>query len=214
MTENQTVNNSPEIAAETKKKSNTVLWVMMVLFVLPYVAAFYFYFNRDQLDLGLLTSNYGTIVTPVRQLPEYDFKNIDSAAFKLSSLKGRWILLSIGSSSCQQDCADNLYKIRQIKKAVGQEYKRISKLFFLMDQKNIASFKTRLKDYPDMDVIIPSGEGYEAYLSNFSYKDMNIEDSIFVIDPLGNFMMVYPKGADASKILKDIERLLEVSKIG
>jgi len=213
MTENKTMNNSENTPVEQKKKSNITFWVMFVLFGLPYIAAFYFYFNRDEMNLGV-TSNYGTIITPARPLPDVNLLKLDSSSFKLSSLKGKWILLSIGSSSCQQDCVDNLYKIRQIKKAVGQEYKRITKLFFLKDQSNIESFKQLLKEYPGMDVIVPSGKDYENYLLNFSYEESKVEDSIFIIDPLGNYMMTYPKGADASKILKDIERLLQVSKIG
>jgi len=207
------MNNPENTPVEPKKKSNTTLWVMLVLFGLPHIAAFYFYFNRDEINLGI-TSNYGAIISPARLVEDFDLIKLDSTKFKLSSLKGKWVLFSIGSSSCQQDCVDNLYKIRQIKKAVGQEYKRITKLFFLKDNQNIESFKLLLKDYSGMDVIVPSGKGYENYLSGFSYKGKEIEDSIFIIDPLGNYMMTYPKGADASKILKDIERLLKVSKIG
>jgi len=213
MTENNTLNDAQNTPAETKKKSNTTLWVMLVLFGLPYIAAFYFYFNRDDINFGT-TSNYGTIINPARPIADFDLIKLDSSKFKLSSLKGKWILFSIGSSSCQQDCIDNLYKIRQIQKAVGEDYKRISKLFFLKDKNKLESFKLILKDYPGMDVIIPSGEGYKNYLSGFEYEGKEIENNIFIIDPLGNYMMIYPKGADASKILKDLERLLEVSKIG
>lgn len=213
MTENKTMNETQNIPAQTKKKSNATLWLMLVLFGLPNIAAFYFYFNRENINLGA-ASNYGTIITPAKAIADYDLIKLDNTKFKLSSLKGKWVLFSIASSSCQQDCIDNLFKIRQIKKAVGQDYKRISKVFFLKDQQNIESFKILLKEYPGMDVIVPSGEAYENYLSNFEYKEKEIEDSIFIIDPLGNYMMIYPKGADASKILKDIERLLKVSKIG
>jgi len=213
MIENQKMNNPENTQVEPKKKSNTTLWVMLLLFGLPYVAAFYFYFNRDEINLGI-TSNYGTIVSPARPVADIDLVKLDATKFKLSSLKGKWVLFSIGASSCQQDCIDNLYKIRQIKKAVGQEYKRIAKLFYLKDDENIESFKLLLKDYPDMDVVIPSGGDYANYLSRFSYEGKEIEDSIFIIDPFGNYMMMYPKGADASKMLKDIERLLKVSKIG
>jgi len=206
------MNNPQNSPTEVKKKSNTTLWVMVILFGLPYVAAYYYYFNRA--DMDLVTSNYGTIITPARPIPDANLVKLDNSKFKLSSLKGKWVLFSVGSSSCKKDCVDNLYKIRQIKKAVGQEYKRITKLFFLKDKTNIESFKLLLKEYPDMDVIIPSGNNYNNYLSNFLHEGVELEDSIFIIDPIGNYMMAYPKGADASKILKDIERLLKVSKIG
>lgn len=206
------MNSSENPATEIKKKKNTTLWVMVVLFGLPYIAAFYFYFNRA--DMDLMTSNYGTIISPAHPIPDVKLQKLDNSDFKISSLKGKWVLMSIGSSECKQDCIENLYKIRQIKKAVGPNFDRITKLVFLKDKTNIESFKLLLKEYYGMDVIVPSGSNYNNFLMNFLYEGVELEDSIFIIDPAGNYMMAYPKGADAKKMLKDIERLLKVSKIG
>jgi cytochrome oxidase Cu insertion factor (SCO1/SenC/PrrC family) len=203
------VNNSSE---EVKKKNHKMLWIMVAVFGLPYLVAFYFYFNKGDYDFA--KTNYGTIISPARPVPDFNLMKIDNSQFKLSSLKGKWVLFSIGKSSCEKDCVDNLYKIRQIKKAVGQNHKRIAKAFFLTDKENIESFKSLLKEYPGMDVIIPSGSEYSNYLLNFQHEGIELEDGMFIIDPMGNYMMAYPKGAEASKILDDIERLLRVSKVG
>jgi len=199
-------------ATQPDKKKYTVLWVMIVLFGLPYLAAYYFYLNRDQIELK--TSNYGTIISPVRPLQNIQLTRLDGSTINSADMKGKWILLSIGSSQCDSACQDNLYKIRQLKKAVGPAYKRIQKAFFLTDDKHIEQFKGLLEEYPGMDVIVPSHNNYEDFLSSFSVSGEPIENGIYIIDPLGNYMMAYPSGADARKILKDIERLLKVSKIG
>ena len=39
-------------------------------------------------------------------------------------------------------------------------------------------------------------------------------DHIYVIDPLGNLMMRFPKDVDPSLMLKDLKRLLKISQIG
>ena len=39
-------------------------------------------------------------------------------------------------------------------------------------------------------------------------------DHIYMIDPLGNLMMRFPKDADPNKIKKDLTRLLKASSIG
>lgn len=39
-------------------------------------------------------------------------------------------------------------------------------------------------------------------------------DHLFMIDPLGNLMMRFPKDADPNKIKKDIAKLLRASSIG
>jgi cytochrome oxidase Cu insertion factor (SCO1/SenC/PrrC family) len=218
MTVSKTINNTTQQDKQNEnqpvaKKSYLTLWIMIFLFALPNVAAFYYYLNRDNIDFGK-TTNYGTIISPARPVQDLQLKNIDNSSFKLSSMRGKWILLSIGSTSCQKNCQQNLYKIRQIKKAVGEDHKRINKVFFLTDQSSIESFKSLLNEYPDMEVIIPSTDHYQEFLSGFSVSDEKVEDGIYIIDPLGTYMMAYPKDADANKILKDVRRLLKVSKIG
>ena len=39
-------------------------------------------------------------------------------------------------------------------------------------------------------------------------------DHIYMIDPLGNLMMRFPKDVDPSLMAKDLKRLLKVSQIG
>jgi len=37
---------------------------------------------------------------------------------------------------------------------------------------------------------------------------------IYLVDPLGNLMMRYPRDPDPAKLLKDLQRLLRYSRIG
>ncbi|MND01743.1 hypothetical protein D3C83_208510 [compost metagenome] len=39
-------------------------------------------------------------------------------------------------------------------------------------------------------------------------------DHIYLLDPLGNLVLRYPRDADPSRMRKDLERLLKVSRIG
>ena len=41
-----------------------------------------------------------------------------------------------------------------------------------------------------------------------------ITNHIYVIDPLGNLMMRFPRDPDPSRMLEDLQRLLKVSRIG
>ena len=210
---NDPVENMSENNLETKKRSNTTLWVMFFLFGLPYLAAYYYYFNRDQIDLNL-TTNHGHIINPTKNIPDILLSNINGSMVEMSSIKGKWLLLTVGSSRCEKACQDNLYKIRQIKKGIGEEQDRIHKLFFLTDTNKLDSFIGLLKDYKGMDVFKPFGDSYSEFLSIFSIDGKKVEDGIYIIDPMGNYMMMYPKDEPPMNILKDIERLLKVSKIG
>ena len=41
-----------------------------------------------------------------------------------------------------------------------------------------------------------------------------MSDHIYLVDPLGNLMMAFPKHADPSKIKRDLSRLLKWSGTG
>jgi len=40
------------------------------------------------------------------------------------------------------------------------------------------------------------------------------EDAIYLVDPLGNLMMRWPKDPDPKKISSDLKKLLKYSRIG
>lgn len=198
---------------QVPRKSYTTLWVMIILFALPYIAAVYFYNNSDELDLA--QNNYGTIVSPVKAIEPLDMETLDTTNFSIADLKGKWIFVTIGSSLCEEHCQKNMYKIRQIRKAVAQERSRVERVFLLTDSQDINGFKVKISDYQGMYVIKPSEDkAYDDFIKTFSMPGQQINNGIYIIDPLGNFMMAYPEDADAAKILDDIRRLLKISKIG
>jgi hypothetical protein len=47
-----------------------------------------------------------------------------------------------------------------------------------------------------------------ARMSDFPGK---ATDHVYVVDPLGNLMMRYPRDADPSRMLKDLQRLMRVA---
>ncbi len=198
------------------KKSNNILWLMIFLFALPNLAAFYFYFNRDSFDFSGLTTNYGTIISPVRQLDDIALTQLDNSVVSMSSLQGKWLMVTVGGSDCKENCQENIYKMRQIRKATGEFYKRVDRVFFLTDTNKLPSFKQLLTEYQGMRVILPAEQDgdYQKLLSTFSVKGESVEDGLYFIDPLGNYMMAYPPQAEAKKILKDLMRLLKISQIG
>jgi hypothetical protein len=42
----------------------------------------------------------------------------------------------------------------------------------------------------------------------------SVRDHIYLVDPLGNVMMRYPREVDPNRMKKDVARLLRASRIG
>ena len=65
-----------------------------------------------------------------------------------------------------------------------------------------------------MEALLAAIEG--THLSRGSPGEFPGEtrDHIYLVDPLGNLMMRFPRDPDPSKMLKDLQRLLKYSGIG
>ncbi len=42
----------------------------------------------------------------------------------------------------------------------------------------------------------------------------SVRDHIYVVDPLGNLMLRFPRDADPRRMMKDLSRLLKASRVG
>ena len=65
--------------------------------------------------------NYGELIEPQRPLPGMRTEALDDKPGELRALKDQWLLISVGSGSCEQACQQRLYYQRQLREALGKE---------------------------------------------------------------------------------------------
>ena len=133
---------------------------------------------------------------------------MDGRPFELAELKGRWVLAQIDKASCPDSCEKKLHYMRQVRLAQGREMGRVERLWLVTD------------DAPVAQGLIAGYEGTQvarvleaSWLAQFP-AGRDVRDHIYLIDPLGNLMLRYPRDADPSRMKKDLERLLKVSRVG
>ncbi|MFZ6656410.1 SCO family protein [Undibacterium sp. TJN19] len=160
-------------------------------------------------------TNYGTILDP-RNYPMPKMAGHllgDSATDKtveLDAYKGKWLMVQVDSGACAAACQKKMYDIRQLRTAQGKEMDRIERVWLITDDLPIDTMLIRQHDGARMLKVDP------AVLKKWlpAETDSQITDHIYVIDPLGNLMMRFPKEADPNKIKKDLGKLLRASAIG
>ena len=134
------------------------------------------------------TSNYGELIPP-RAL----------TGPPLEPLRGKWVLVTADAVGCNAYCERKLYFMRQVRRAQGKDMERIERLWLLVDGG---------APRPELAAAI---EGTRVV----AFKDpMFSPDHIYVVDPLGNLMMRFPRDPDPSLMIKDLQRLLKASRIG
>jgi cytochrome oxidase Cu insertion factor (SCO1/SenC/PrrC family) len=173
------------------------------LCVAPFIAALIAY-NWWQPQAGM---NYGELI-PARPLIDPPLRHVDQRAFRLSELKGKWIMLQLNEADCAAACRAKLYNMRQVRLAQGREMERIERVWLILDE---APLETQLmREYDGTRMLRAAGS---PLLAEFPVAG-GVRDHIYLIDPLGNLMLRFPKNADPSKMHKDLARLLKVSRIG
>jgi len=179
------------------------LWLMAAVTLLPMVAAYaLFHFGRP----GAFT-NYGQLLPPA-PIADHGLRQADSSEFKFDALKGKWVLLMVDSGACDAFCQRKLYQMRQVRLTQGKDMERIERTWLIED--DVRPSSELAAEYEGTRML--SARGSET-LSRLP-ADRSVRDHIYIVDPLGNLMMRYPRDADPSKMKKDLTRLLRVSAVG
>lgn len=152
-------------------------------------------------------TNYGELldVTPLPNLP---LRYLDGTPLTLANLRGRWVILAVDAGQCDTACRAKLFKVRQLRLMQGKEMDRIERVWLVTDGHPPDPELVRLHD--GARLVDARGLDLRALLP----KQDHPGDFIYLIDPLGNLMMRYPRDADPGGMKKDFERLLKVSRVG
>lgn len=169
----------------------------------PFVAASiaYFYWQPQG------GANYGELI-PARPLIDPPLRHLDRRAFKLSELRGKWVLLQLDEAACAAACQAKLYHMRQVRLAQGREMGRIERVWLILDEAPLETLLMR--EYDGTRMLRAAGS---PIVGEFPPPDA-ARDHIYLIDPLGNLMLRFPKDADPRRMHKDLARLLRASRIG
>lgn len=156
-------------------------------------------------------TNYGTILDPrLYPMPKLGGSLLGGGAKELDAFKGKWIMLQVDSGACAEACQKKLYDMRQLRLIQGKEMDRVERVWLVTDEQALDIALIRMFD--GMHIIKVNLNTLKSWLPLES--DTQLQDHIFMIDPLGNLMMRFPKHADPQKMKKDIAKLLRASAIG
>jgi len=178
--------------AEKKRSGRVKLLLLALLFTLPVGASYLIWW----LDLAPGTAgNYGTLLTPRPVV-------LPAAG----ELKGKWVLVQFDGGACDAGCERKLYFMRQVRRAQNREMQRVARLWLLTDQ---VQPKPELLKAIEGTVVAPRA-GIDAAFP----AERSVTEHIYLVDPLGNLMMRFPREPDPARVIKDLQRLLKASSFG
>lgn len=188
---------------EQRRRGRRIALVILAFCAAPTVAAWLAYFVWPPQS----RTNYGELIAP-RLLSDTELRLLDGSSFRLSRLRGKWLLLQLDSAACGDACRSKLVTMRQARLALGRDADRVERVWLLDDRADPDA--SLLREHPGL-VVVRAPRG--ALSGDFPAAG-NPAGYIYVVDPRGNLMLRFPGEPDGRSMLKDLSRLLRVSRIG
>jgi hypothetical protein len=198
---------APSPSSELRMRNLRMLAGLGALFVLPLLLSFWMYYGTAWRPAAHV--NHGELITPARPL----------AATKLPILMGtpgsgrlfhrKWSIVYIGAGQCDENCRNALYVMRQTRLALNNEMTRVDRVFLVTA--NCCDHDFLAREHGGMVVVDASGPAASALLQAFPGER---ENSLFIVDPLGNLLMRFDTQQNAKGLLQDLQKLLRLSSIG
>lgn len=192
---------------EVKKKTYWTLFLVIAACAAPVILSYLtYYVIKPQ-----TRTNYGDLIDPrAYPIPDLGSVNLEGQPASLQQFHGKWILLQVDGASCDEACKQKLYYMRQLRLTQGKEMDRIERVWLVTDAAPLDI--GLMKQYDGTHLLRVDPQKLAAWLP--IVEGTKASDHLYMIDPLGNLMMRFPKDPDANKIKKDITRLLKASGIG
>lgn len=199
----------PDAAAAQAANPTAGRWKMLAVLLVcasPVIASYVtYYVIRPE---G--RRNFGELIDPQRPLPAIATQSLDGKAGQLTALKGQWLLVSVANGACDARCEKNLYFQRQLRESLGREKDRLDRVWLVSDD---AAVPPALRPaLASATVLRVPPAALAQWLEPAAGQ--HLQDHLYVVDPLGNWMMRFPAGMDAAaaaKAKRDLERLMRAS---
>jgi hypothetical protein len=206
-----TVHSLPLAVVDERQRRTWSGRLQMALILLvcaaPVIASYWaFYVARP----GGGEAAYGTLIQPSVAMPDVVAADLQGGAVPLRSLKGQWLLIVVGPAACDAGCEQRLFLQRQLREMLGRERDRMDKVWLITDEAALKpELHQALTSPPPVTVLRPPRAVVAAWLKPAAGQ--SLEDHLYLVDPMGEWMMRMPAAPDPSKLRRDLERLMRAS---
>lgn len=205
------VHSMPAPGVEDLGRRTAMGRVKMLLILLfcasPVIASYFTYFVVRPEG----RTNYGELIDPQRPLPQaLALADLQGQLRPAASLRGQWLLLVVSGGACDAGCEKRLWLQRQLRETLGREKDRVDKVWLIVDDQPVRPETLRAVEAiaPPTVLRVPR-EALSAWLQPAPGR--SLEEHLYIVDPLGNWMMRVPADPEPAKLKRDLEKLLRAS---
>jgi hypothetical protein len=198
----------PDAASPPHWRRYRVLYLLLAVCLAPVIASYTAYYVLPPSG----RTNYGALIEPQRPLPALALQRLDGSRLPAASLRGAWLMVHVDSGACDADCERKLWLMRQVRLTAGRDADRVQRAWLIVDEAPLAT--TTIREFDGTLFLRAQPDEVAAFLPLPDRPAARLADHIWLIDPLGNLMLRWPKAADPNLMKKDLGKLLKASGIG
>jgi hypothetical protein len=182
------------------------MFAILAVCAAPVVASYLTYFVIRPDARG----NYSELIEPQRPLPDLQLYDLQGVPVKAAALKGQWLLIVVAGGACDARCEKSLYLQRQLREALGRDRDRLDKVWLVTDAQPLRpEVMNAISMGTPAQVLRVSAEALARWLVPAAGHTM--DQHMYIVDPLGHWMMRVPPQPDPAKLKRDLEKLLRAS---
>ncbi len=184
---------------------------VIILFALPSLIARFVYHHPNLIPME--KNNAGQLITPPVSIALFSIKNsagqlLDNSPPSKNKLKpaenrttnSKWMILLFNPGQCDTACLRKIYDMHQLWIATGKNQNRV--------ERAVLTFQNFQQPSENTKILLITQKALSE--NKFTF----IPGAFYLVDPMGNIMMVYQPNQDPVDILKDLQHLLMISQIG
>ena len=200
---------APDLASRRQRVRGGRLRLALVLLACaaPVLASYFTYYvvRPDG------RTNYATLIQPSRTLPgDLALTTLDGAAVQPASLRGQWLLLMVGDAACDAACETRVYLQRQLREMLGRDRDRVDRVWLLTGAgQPKAELLHAAEATGPVSVLRADRDAVARWLQ--PADGQALEAQLYVVDPMGEWMMRLPVDPDPQKVRRDLDKLLRAS---
>lgn len=192
-----------EQQARQQLQNRLILVAVVLIFLTPLLIAWYVSYGPARGG-----GEHGFLIQPPRELKEREL--LDPVAGQKFPLHGKWTMFAMITGECKQNCEDVLYRMRQIRLAMGRRALRVQRAVYFTDAGEEARAKNIFAGL-EGQLLLPGTMMDNDFRKNFLLEGMDVNNAIYLIDPRGFLMMLYPRDTEPRGMIKDLEHLLKTT---
>jgi len=203
----------PAQAQERRTRSGRFKMLLVLLVCAsPVIASYFTYFVIRPEG----RTNYGELILPTRELPAtLPLATLDGAAVAPATLRGQWLLVVVMPPVCDEACEKRLFMQRQLREMLGRDADRLDKVVFVADDAGTRpalkpELRAALEAAPTATILRAPREALAQWLAPAAGHAL--DEHLYVVDPLGQWMMRMPVAAEPQRVMRDLGKLMRASK--